>query len=308
MGQKSCEKFPIEPILKEYFDSWSPIFPVDAGLVNCVYTFEAEEKKYVLRVYAPTAYIERTKKSLMAELEVMELFGSAGIPVQEPIPNQSGQLVTTGQGYFSIVFQYIEGNHAYGALSPVHFREMGGLMAEMHRIAIELKPACEKKWDGKNFWDYVWELGELEKDDLGDRLTISKNDRSILEEANSYCIHGDFHFGNVLFKEKTLVALLDFDNYRLGNAADDIARFFVAELSYAEPHVYEQKQEYIHAFFEEYMIRRALDKNERELLLAYFRLHELYQIIRLGHEKPEKLPYFQNQMLDLWEWIREECS
>ncbi|MFA6522070.1 MAG: phosphotransferase [Patescibacteria group bacterium] len=307
MGQKSCEKFPIEPILKEYFDSWSPIFPVDAGLVNCVYTFEAGEEKYVLRVYAPTAYIERSKDSLLAELDVMALFGSTGVPVQEPIPNRSGELVTAGQGYFAIVFQYIEGTHAYGALLPVHFREMGGLMADMHRAAIELRPACEKKWDGKDFWEYVWGLGDLERDDLGELLLASKKDKEILETANHYCIHGDFHFGNVLFKGNTLAALLDFDNYRLGDAADDIARFFVAELSYAEPNVYSQSQGKIQAFFEEYQIHRPMDPAEVQLLFAYLRLHELYQTIRLGHEKPEKLPYFHEQMHDLWEWVKEIC-
>lgn len=286
----------LEQALSYYFDHYSDLVQLKSGHTNKSYIFVSTGKKYLLRFYTQDAKNPRTAESIKLEIDLMKLFGSQGIPTTNIIPNKQGLLLSKIDQQFFDVFEFIEGKKVYGELKNTYFKQVGATMATMHQITQTKNLQTEIRWPEGNFWTHVLQIADQNQNLLtSEDLSITENLKSLKE----YLIHGDFHFGNLLFRDHKLVGVLDFDHYRMGHFIDDITRSFVAEMAHTTKADYWLTQEFVDYFWDGYLKNRQLTTLELNLLLPYIDLHYLNQLTRLEKEDRPKVTEFKQQVVEL---------
>jgi len=262
-------------------------------------------KKYVLRIYSTEHRRPRTKENILFEINTMKFFARYGIPIPAVVVNKKGEVVTEIGGRFAAMFEFIEGDHRYGRIKANHFSQIGQMIATIHNLTEKEKIVCDNIWE-TNFVDFVLQKVAQNQNILtNEELHIAaliKQKQTELSTLPQWFIHSDYYFGNLLFREDKLVAVLDFDDYCLGNFLEDITRFFVAELAYSESSYFILTQEFVNAFWDGYLKARPLIDRERGLIEDYLKIHYLNQLIRLASANPKKIPGFKKQVKELKEF------
>lgn len=303
------DKLTGKAILK-YFDNFSSLNEIKSGHTNKSFIFKSapiksgsDEKKYIIRQYAKDQKTPRSLQSINFEINLINLFQSYDIPTPYPVKNKSGEFVVQIENYFFSVFEYIDGEKVYGKLKPIHFEQVGQTMAKIHQITREQNLKTDIIWPEGNFWNHVFKIVQINKNLLSQKdFQLAENLKSHIQNLKSLpecLIHGDFHFGNLLFKDDELVGLLDFDHYRMGHFIDDITRSFVAEMAHTGKNDYHLTKEFLISFCQGYYLNRKPEITEFEKIPIYIHLHYLNQLIRLHKEKKEKIKEFKAQVSEL---------
>lgn len=287
-------------ILKSYFNSSFQITKTSMGNANANFIVDYLNEKYFFRIYTSTFDKDfvRTRNDIEKELEVVNWFFEKGFPVAKPIPNLSGDNIAEDNALFGVLFEFLEGHHAYEKLTSKHFLEIGKLMGNVHTETEKAHLRCDKSWNDGSFWKRVFRKIEDNKSVLDDTELVERDKlKSIeikLEAVPQYLIHGDYHFGNILFDAiDKLTGLLDFDDYRMGHFMDDAIRFFMCELIYTPSEYYQIKNEFVEAFWDGYLKSRTLSKQEIELIPIYMELHYLSGLITLRKKDYQKADEFK---------------
>lgn len=282
----------VEKAILKYFDNFSDLFEIKSGHTNKSFLFTSDQKKYIIRLYAKDLKTPRTKPSINFEINLINLFHQKGIPTPIPLKNIKREYATQINDQFLTVFEYIDGEKVYGKLKPTHFNQVGQIMAQVHQITLEQNLKTDIIWPEGSFFDHVNSFSGYEQD---------------LRSLPQYLIHGDFYFGNLLFKKDKLVGLLDFDHYRMGHFIDDITRFFVAEMAHSEKKEYDLTKDFVDNFWQGYLKFRKLTKMELKLLVVYINLQSINQKRRLEKENLPKIAEFEIQVQQLINWTKA-CS
>lgn len=131
------------------------------------------------------------------------------------------------------LFVFIEGQR-FDANRPAHARQLGEMLRETHLAMDRIEPRFEPAMES----DVI---------DLGRLSTLKANTQNLpdglvegcervmrygdeLTQANAHppaIVHGDWHPGNMIYRDDTLVAICDFDNTRLGSRERELAQALV---------------------------------------------------------------------------------
>ena len=293
----------LDQLLHKYFFNFETLKKIKGGADNEHYLIESSGVKYILRIYNEIQPEKRSREGILEELKFIDFFSSKGIPIPRVIPDQSGEIINAIDQRFSCIFEFFPGDHIYGKIKPIHFAQVGELMAKVHKITLENNLQTTRMCSGPTFWQYVIDRLEKSKVQFSDEEYQIADDLSqhlsVFEKESMHVIHDDYHLGNILFDHDKLSALLDFDNLTSGHFANDISRFFVADLAYTYSHDYFHTQELIDAFFQGYNKIRTLNLDEKTLIKYYINLHFLNQLVRLNEQNPAKILEFREQFKEL---------
>ena len=200
--------------------------PIPAGHSGFTYFVETEaSKRYVLRLPPPGARIAATA-DVVRQARIMSSLHAVGIPTPA-IPYMSSEPVVDGRPF--VLMEAVEGLRieetskrekpeeiaasAVGVLKRLHTLpvEQSGigdeepmpLVAEMMRWAMLMQRAPE---------DLTTRAGEL-----GGLLAAG-----VPAERTPTLVHGDYHYGNMLFRGPEVVAVLDWEIAQIGQPLMDL--------------------------------------------------------------------------------------
>ena len=302
-----------QKMLSAYFDKPFSVTRLSMGNANANHVVVCDSAKYFFRIYLPVKDFPRKLEELETEIKITDWFSNKGFPVARVIKSLAGDTITCSDDYYGALFNFLAGQHAYGNLREIHFEAIGKLMAEVHTATEQNKLICEKRWEQGNFWLRIYTKVEKNKNILQiEDIKKKKKIETLADKLNKipqYLIHGDYHFGNVLFDENAKISgLLDFDDYRMGHFMDDLVRSFVCELVYTPKEYYKLKQDYVHSFFRGYTEKRKISKEELELIPIYLDLHYLSSLIAVTKRTPQRVNEFKEDLAKLKNWIYNEIS
>ncbi|MBD6619177.1 phosphotransferase [Komarekiella sp. 'clone 1'] len=206
--------------------------------LNDTYLVEAEEKKYILRVYRRGW---RNKQDIDFELELLAFLHEQKQPVAYPIARIDGGFTTEiaapeGKRYVAI-FSYAPGHAVNDKLDTKQSYILGKVLAEIHQTLDIFKSSFSRPTLNNEYlldWSIVsitplYQNRKKEMDLLQQQIDRIKNQLTVINlsfSAPEYgiCI-GDVHSGNTHFTNNNKPTLFDFDQCGYGWRAFDIAKF-----------------------------------------------------------------------------------
>jgi homoserine kinase type II len=248
------------------------------GINNQTSFVSCPSGEYVLRVYLnqsePTA--ARFEHALLARLAELDL--SFATPVLVALPS-GGTIARDSEGRPSALFERLPGEHIDEPPDDL-VRRAGAALAELvdalSRIGDVGVPAPRFDADLAAVHPLVPDIAEIPELDA---LTRRELARVASEVAPIYAIlprqitHGDFALGNVLFRDGTVSALLDFEF-----SGDDVRAIDLATACYiltARRHGGESWR----PFVDGYTTRLPLDEHEAAALAALVSSHAAVGLI-----------------------------
>ena len=255
---------------------------------NDTYLVEAEQKKYIFRIYLNGKYYIKSNDDYRFELELINHLHGHGVSVSLAIPTTQGDflgVVNTkkDQRTFAL-FHYAEGiSLNRKAVTNKQCFEMGSALAKIHLTADSFKTSFDRySLDVKYLVEEpIRLLSEAEKfanseEDIKHGLRILEKLQPIdnyIDRINGIgtdsgkfgIIHADLHLGNVHFRGDNLT-IFDFDHCAFGWRAYDLA------ISYYLP---EEKR---YSMIEGYESKRPLSPEEHDSLMDLANLRNLWDI------------------------------
>ncbi|WP_405110455.1 phosphotransferase [Paenibacillus sp. FSL K6-1217] len=206
--------------LKAYELDWTKIEYI--GQSDSV-TFKLETEtagKLLLRLHGERC----SRAEILSELEwLRHLSGSAELVVPVGLPDSSGSyILETGneagseaqQLNYVTLMRWVEGEHSAGNLQDEQLHAVGVMLAGMHEAGEQFVPSAEftrPAWGADSFrkeWDKLEKHHEAMVPEAGWKLyqaaaaRIPRELDAMTPDPGSYgLIHGDLHFGNVVFAE-----------------------------------------------------------------------------------------------------------
>ncbi len=122
------------------------------------------------------------------------------------------------------LFRFIEGEPLSGHLDEI--ASAGTTLARLHRLLVEHRPAYEPgSFESRVGFDLDAALAMVGERDAGCAESIARIHRPVSEAANALdhsgfseretrIIHGDWHPGNLIFRDHAVAAVLDYDSAR----------------------------------------------------------------------------------------------
>jgi homoserine kinase type II len=197
---------------------------LDLGSVNsnfrCVTTDGAH---YFCRIYE-----EQGVAGAEAELLLLRELSDAGVPVALPVPRLSGDAVAIHDGKAVSVYPWLIGVHLCNALvTPDRTRLLGAALARVHSATPRLSALPSGRFGAEGVRQRLLSI-EQDTDRFNDEVALlrSKLEHYLALREDSLpqgLIHGDLFRDNVLWREETLLALLDFESASRGTFVYDIA-------------------------------------------------------------------------------------
>ncbi|MGN7360083.1 phosphotransferase enzyme family protein [Paenibacillus sp. SAF-054] len=209
---------------------------------HVTYRIEDETgKSYLLRIHPGSADPGEINSEM---LWLDHLAGRWEMVVPTGVANQDGSCVTEveadrGSRFYVSVLHWVEGSHFEDGLSEGQIRQMGILLAQMHRAAQAFQPAegfSRPVWEAEAFEQ---EVGRLKKHY---RSYLTADEFRLYEQAagrivdhmsemdknpGTYgMIHADFHEGNLVFRDGKPYPI-DFGRCGFGYYAYDLAQAFI---------------------------------------------------------------------------------
>jgi len=162
--------------------------------------------------------------------------GETGFPVAPLVgtASENNSICQIGSNVYEL-FEFVRGHP--GERTPTAARDAGRALASMHLALRDFDPPWEPArgtyhaapWLSRRLTDARHRLG-AEAEPVLNRLgrayqdAAAQADRAGLREHEPLMIHGDWHPGNLIVREGTIVAVVDFDATRSAPALLDVAR------------------------------------------------------------------------------------
>lgn len=162
-------------------------------------------------VFCFIKYASKKDSNVLKEVEIIEALNFDFLP----------EIIDYDKNGKFIVTQEIEGERLSYILQTTkdksidYMFEYGKTLAQIHLTSIECENVAHRKFFDIPTLEYFKEWGI-------DFVYAYLNDNTPKEVNKCFC-HGDFHYANVLWKDKKLVAALDWELSGIGNKEFDIA-------------------------------------------------------------------------------------
>ena len=131
------------------------------------------------------------------------------------------------------LFPFIEGQR-FDPAKPAHAREMGELLSDtyayMDKLKTTFEPVVEPETIDRTRINPITPHRDALPADLVDdfkRALDHGADTAAANEKPKAIVHGDWHPGNMIYRQDRLVAVCDFDNTRIGSRDREIAQALV---------------------------------------------------------------------------------
>lgn len=285
--QLAIDNSKLENILDEYDLSLLNFVEASSGIENKTIIATTNRGRFVVRVYRNG---KKSDSSINMELDFMAYLHSHGVPVPGILHNQSGVCLTKltfdSRTWQIIVMEYIEGEHAKQYTEEL-ISNMAKTQAAMHSLSVAypVKGIPAEKLNVLKEEYFIKQIDLLHLED--DRL------RGFLQRASDYTLgldmglprglcHLDYDTDNVLAKDSSVLAVLDFDDLA-------IAPFIVC-LAYTLWHVYIEKNEAAAwQYLENYETFRQLSDLERSYMkpIILFRHYMISALMVLNNHTSE---------------------
>ena len=199
------------------------------GEVNHNFIIRTTQGKYVLRQVSHTHH--KTPSDMNFELDYLDYLRRAGFPYQIPsaIPTKNGELFIYVRDHYHWLYRFIEGAAAQ-RFSGKRLAQLARMMATYH-LMIEKSHLTNRKpsSDLFNRSPVLREIGNFQAEILR-KNRANRSDAAFVKESKilerilrgldgrqysnlkRYPIHGDINPENLVWKNGSLVGLLDFEN------------------------------------------------------------------------------------------------
>lgn len=178
---------------------------------------DGRQERLVIRQYGSTD-LRQNRQVASHEFNVLRLAHAHGVPVPRPVYlDDAGQLL----GSPAIVIEYVDGETVFDPPDlKDHLSQLAAVLARIHEIRDSPALASLKRV-GSGFGPRPAALD----DDLGeDEIRDALESAWPLDGTNEPALlHGDFWPGNVLWREGEIMAVIDWEDVRVGEPLYDVA-------------------------------------------------------------------------------------
>ena len=229
MSGASIETQKLEQVVQIVAPSSSLLrtWPLPGGISAELTAFEIQRpdgqtSKMILR--RPNLQVlERNPRAAENEFKVLQLTTSLGLATQTPYYlDQSGRNFSTPY----LVMEYIDGKPKFPAAPSADFVfQLAKHLAMIHsadysKQDISFLPKATKECV-ETLWEHsIFDLPALDVQDLRDKL---ENVATLAQQNKPTLLHGDYWPGNILWREDTLVAVIDWEDAQIGDPLIDFA-------------------------------------------------------------------------------------
>ena len=209
--------------------------PISQGTVQTNFFLQTTQGKFVLRYYE-----NRSKSSVLFEIEVLLFLQTHHFPSPCPLPNTAQEYVGTFKNKPFVLFSFLEGQPLSNP-QETHKEQLIQKAAELQNLTLKFKPRyTDHRWNytpdfcRQIAFDRAWQLNTPAAWDkynwLEGQLRLLQLPASL---PNAIC-HCDFDFSNTLFQGEQLAALLDFDDANYTYAPFDLV-YLVDQWAWRHP-------------------------------------------------------------------------
>lgn len=246
------------------------------GITNMNYIVDRSSEKFFLRFFSIDE--DHTKENILEEVRFVDFLNEKDFPIPIIYKSKRDNLVEDVGDYFVALYEYVEGVDARSQLLPIHFSEIGSFMGRYHSY-VEDNNFRVNKTSKTSFRPYDYYKLEENLAYLSDypnqikeitfilgKETIKDLDKSLEKRA----MHSDIHFGNILFMDNKISAVIDFDACSNGYFIQELARFLFIDLAFSYKlefrDNYQISKQMIEAFWDGYTSNRKLSETEISML------------------------------------------
>jgi len=269
----------------EYDESSLDLFQHFRISANAIYPFKRNGEICLLRC-CPTS--EKTRESIVAELEFIGYLHSRHYPALEPLPSKTGDEVvqksTPWGDYYASVFKRVKGKQ----ISQLNFDDeiitaYGAALGRLHSLSGEYTDPKTRRWTHEDVFHWVEEtlrdlpVGRLPLDEL--RLLRDYFSGLPISPATYGLIHYDFETDNVFYDDATKsCSVIDFD--------DAMYHWYTMDIVQALDSLKDEvaADEFAHkkaVFIEGYRSEYAIEDDQLAAMPAFRRFANLYGYTRV---------------------------
>ena len=184
------------------------------------------------------------KNRLRSAMKISSVLGGRNTLIPVPLVTRDGAQTAENNGWAHALLPFVDAEKHHGTtLNAIKLRSAASALAAFHSIGLEVRPlAQEVKSLSSSVAMFKNKVDQLKLEALSISFADADVIISSLETKHKYIehfpceildlsedtasvIHGDFHNENILFQEDDVVAILDFENVRLGDLQHDLASF-----------------------------------------------------------------------------------
>ncbi len=233
-------EIPLDSIIQAYgLSSSASLKPAKGGTAGTGGIITDGSACYYLRQRSAEHAAE---SSIRYEHHILDVLSTASVPVQVPLSTRDGSSYCKANGMIFELTRFVEGE-PFTAGDRKELRSLGRVTGRFHKACRQIetgKPDRDREDDPRRLRSELLEYLELDDADasnLSDRLDptsrfaeraseldtlVGRIDRylqmlgerapsQIYEVLPQSIIHGDLHTGNVLFRDRCVASLFDFD-------------------------------------------------------------------------------------------------
>ena len=211
--------------IQEITDGWET--KLYRYTVNYILNKKPVSDQHVIRIFS-----EHGGPTSEKEYHVMMKLGEQGYPVPTVFHNDySGEVI--GEPF--IIMEYLSGNTMNSRFESVSdsereelYRKMIELMVDLHRIKVSGVYPDNKLKETDEYLDFTFNqieksIARTKLDWVNPVVDWLKERRNDVEPGELSVLHGDFHGGNIMFREDGSPSVIDWSGANVGDYRFDLA-------------------------------------------------------------------------------------
>lgn len=210
--------------------------------INRVFEMETQDtrERFIVKFYRPGRW---TPDMIQNEHTLLQILAENDIPVIPPRTLNGNTLFNSNDHPFAIFPK--QGGRIIDELDNKRWEEVGRLLARMHNISATLNTVNRLRWTPKIATQHhiqtILDANVLPPDYIIPFETACNRFihtySPFFESVDTFLIHGDCHFGNLIFRPDEGLYLIDFDDCSIGPAVQDLWMLLPGDVSESQSEI-----------------------------------------------------------------------